>query len=117
MKLMRRINGKAFPARHVVSNQEIFEKLATLEEIESKLGIELDILYRARICGIYFRNLAYGEHSKIYKQNFGYNYFIAGFSADRKCCFFRIETEENNSLKIYFDDYGKSWALTKEELL
>ena len=79
------------------------EKLGQLEDIEEELGIDLITLFKALKNGIWIQDLMslgiqsvsihYSEEEGIYL----YNYFFEN-------CY-------------DFKDYGKTWALTKEELL
>lgn len=84
------------------------QTLGQLEDIEDELGIDLITLFKALKNGFYAKG-------KEKKNRFCYV----------SACFGSIELK-NNGLKYstismkefyYFKDYGKTWALTKEELL
>ena len=75
-----------------------FDKLGQLEDIEEELGIGLDTLYELLIRGCY------------YKCNNEILYTFGDVSVSNKC----ICNPYNKEL--LFKDYGKTWALTKEEL-
>ena len=96
-------------------DNSIYKKLKILEDIEEELGIDLITLFKALINGIWTnQEQCYGDE----KQG--------------KIRFFQVRLllEENavgcihNSMwkgkevirTLYFKDYGKTWALTKEEL-
>lgn len=77
-----------------------FEKLGQLEDIEEELGIELITLFKALKNGI------------CTMRGFEYPTLIIDYSKDNPLGF-------NFLLKgqiVLFKDYGKTWALTKEEL-
>ena len=80
------------------------QKLSQLEDIEEELGIDLIILFKALTQGIYIKptNIYVGSPYLCFAEN------------------------ENRELEFQFKvvdtwykvkDYGKTWALTKEELL
>ena len=85
------------------------QKLAQLEDIEEELGLDLIILFKALKSGVYYyigQQLTRDYVSLIskyltnYNDKLGYD-FITMF--EKKL--------------LLFEDYGKTWALTKEELL
>lgn len=88
-----------------------YAKLADLEDIEEELGIELTVLFSALKNGVYcFANQEQLIHDYVWLVN---HYVTVG-----------IPTKIYFSLKTFYDgqalsveDYGKTWALTKEELL
>lgn len=89
----------------LMSDNEYKElKLGKLENIEEELGIDLITLFKALKNGIYYKYKPYGYDYKI--------------SKCRKC-----HLTGNRTLVVdyhtykYLCDYGKTWALTKEELL
>jgi hypothetical protein len=75
------------------------QKLNQLEAIEDKLGIDLITLLRVQTIGAYFK----GKNER----------WIPMTDYNEKC-FKLMETE---IYRFYFKDYGKTWALTNEELL
>ena len=77
---------------------DAINKLGQLEDIEEKLGIGLLTLLRVQTTGAYFK----GKDRK----------WIPMTDYNEKC-FKLMETE---IYRFYFKDYGKTWALTKEEL-
>ena len=78
------------------------DKLGKLEDIEEELGIDLVILIKALKNGCYIKPWA----------EIKYSYEIRTGS-DNINLFLLDENDNDYSLK----DYGKTWALTKEELL
>ena len=86
-----------------ISVVDVFNKLADLEDIEDELGIDLITLFKAIKNGIYTKPY---DLSHI---NFGR---LGAIDYQRKR--FRSQRVGGNYYK--FKDYGKTWALTKEEL-
>ena len=75
-----------------------YAKLADLEDIEEKLGVDLITLFKAVLgFGFYSKN----GFEKIEETEVD---FILK-------CFYTIDQDA-----IYFKDYGKTWSLTKEML-
>lgn len=97
-----------------ITDSEIYNKLGQLEDIEDELGIELLTLLKARN-GFY----AYDEeYDKIifYKDDLWINIESEMLGGSKL-----IKIEGNvhfiSHSQCEFKDYGKTWALTKEELL
>lgn len=93
----------------VYSNYPFVKKLGELEDIEEELGIDLITLFKALTDGVYdIEKKQIREISYINKRFIGYiGDSIGNGDADYpdiQYCY-RIK------------DYGKTWALTKEELL
>ena len=83
-------------------------KLKDLEDIEDELGIELITLFKALKDGFYYK----GKEKKC-----RFCYVSACFgSIELKNAGILYSTISNKKY-FYFKDYGKTWALTKEELL
>ena len=76
-------------------------KLGQLEDIEEELGIDLITLFKALKDGVYYRN---NQREINYAKNIRLSFAYKTLVVDRH---------------IYkrLNDYGKTWALTKEELL
>ena len=83
------------------------EKLCQLEDIEEKLGIELTIVFEALINGIWIKDKAKKCRPCYLSASFG--------SMQLTNAGIRYSTISTNKY-LYFKDYGKTWALTKEEL-
>lgn len=75
-------------------------KLGQLEDIEDRLGIDLITLFNAYFNGFYIKGG-----------------FVRGGEYYLELCLetksFRLKATDD---KYYFEDYGKTWALIKEEL-
>lgn len=87
-------------------SQKLFsclQKLGQLEDIEEELGIDLVTLIKAEKDGIWYNS----------NGTFYFNYFDVSL-AHR--CFRRYVDYFRNYMSFDFKDYGKTWALTKEEL-
>lgn len=76
-----------------------YKKLSQYEDIEEELGIELATLFKALKQGFY------------HKDDFGYIEFISGYMIKM------LNKDKYEELRKTLKDYGKTWALTKEELL
>lgn len=94
------------------------QKLCALENIEEELGIDLITLFKALKNGVWYKDF-YGciEYFKV-----GRHYFIDIDMFEKGINLMWVEEclEENNCACIallYIKDYGKTWALRKEELL
>ena len=92
-------------------------KLGQLEDIEDELGIDLITLFKALKNGIYVKLLDYTK--PIFKK-----VIIQSYNIDIKKKYIDIRRDKlYNGVGITgghlypFKDYGKTWALTKEELL
>ena len=101
MRFTRKLIGGSFdvPTAQFYASQ----KLGKLEDVEDELGIDLLVLFKAIKNGIFAKVL---KHSNI-------NYSRMGCINYEKKTFF---THTYGSSKLRFKDYGKTWALTKEEL-
>lgn len=75
----------------------IVNKLGQLEDIEEELGIDLMTLFKALREGFVDGNGEYHHFSNLFVDN------IEIFDSYEK-------------VSLYLKDYGKTWALTKEEL-
>ena len=94
--------------KYVKDNAKLKDKkLCDLEDIEEELGIDLIILFRASKYGIVFRD---NETRNI---RFAFNVKIDFY--DKKLIDINLD-EDTEPLYFSFENYGKTWALTKEEL-
>ena len=80
-----------------------FEKFAKLEDIEEELGIDLVTLFKALRSGIHIIDDGYPYNDRV----------DLIYSSDTPCGF-KGKVSDHCA---FFKDYGKTWALTKEELL
>lgn len=76
------------------------QKLGQLEDIEDELGIDLIVLFKAFKNGIYIKDQN-GVHYHKQPSN----------TLEENIAYFRRLFEKEN-----IENYGKTWALTKEEL-
>lgn len=81
------------------------QKLCRLENIEEELGIELDILFKSIKDGFVVRRYFDWDYCRC---------FVNG--TDITIDYDGKKFTNNYSDDWYFNDYGKTWALTKEEL-
>lgn len=105
MRLTNRfsIMGKKYDLNYGLIKNAI-DKLGQLEDIEEEFGIDLFILFKALTEGMYVRN---EKMAMIYDINLKEKRFESR-------CFNDYGVEEYEY--YYFKNYGKTWALTKEEL-
>ena len=76
------------------------------KEIEKELGIDLITLFKAMKDGVWYKTDGLHHTERTYK-----GIRLCGFGW---CFEFRVDYK----LKLFrFKDYGKTWSLTKEELL
>lgn len=95
-------NFKAFDGKPI-------DKLSKLEDIEQELGIPLELLFKALKDGIY---RLYEE----FEDEPPYIYYLAV-----DLCYDDANEKEwclvgSTNTPYYLKDYGKTWALTREEL-
>ena len=80
------------------------DKLGKIEDIEEELGIETATLLKALKDGIYTRK------NQLYP-------YLLHFNARQKYLYYiAIDDGGKRAVKYYCKDYGKTWALSKEEL-
>ena len=93
-------------------------KLGPLEDIEEELGINLETLFKALKNGIYVKNRK-NEIRRVscnigLVETGGHNSLGLRFQdTNYKWRYLVLDTSRDNDV----NDYGKTWALTKEELL
>ena len=109
------------------------DKLQRIEEIEKWIGVDIPTLYRALSRGIYYR-----DKDKIFFTGCSIIWVGKHLVQVKPCyqvkevtlesCYFGFDTEEpkqvkdahywswETSLQWQIMDYGKTWALTREEL-
>ena len=86
------------------------DKLGQIEDVEEEAGISLDILFKACKNGFYYKDC--GKYiSYACKQDNGEIYFNSKTIIYLERNYFETDVDYY-ALK----DYGKTWALTKEEL-
>ena len=94
-------------ATYRISNAEkeskALTKLGQLEDIEEELSIDLITLFKALKNGVYVKNIRYSNIFLVEDLELGYE-IING------------KKQLGFGIGIKLADYGKTWALTKEEL-
>ena len=91
-----------------INYSEAYNKLSNLEDLEEELEIDLITLFKALKQGIYYKSFS-GDIDYISNGvltiscNFGFDIWVEGH-------------KRFDGLLINLKDYGKTWALTKEEL-
>ena len=87
-----------------------YAKLADLEDVEEELGIELRIMFKALKDGVWYYNNGQLLHDYVWLIN---DYLTVG-TPDKLS--FSLKTFLRKKI-LLFETYGKTWTLTKEELL
>ena len=132
-RLTRRVSPTSYqcsrPADKFEGNELIRanQKLGKLEDIEQELGISLEVLFKAlKQSKIWFKNYFYLNLGEVIENNIEHQY-IQGIEhcgnddSNYEYCnnswllTFR-EEEYGDLCVVKIKDYGKTWALTKEEL-
>lgn len=126
MRLTKKSNKLGYCLRHSsISTTKIWDKLGQLEDIEEELGIEFLMLDKICQKGVY----CYKRSIKCFNTNekrLGEIIHIQ--NSDIHILFFGVYREKRMGVSIMgcidyvyhslpIKDYGKTWALTKEELL
>ena len=86
------------------------DKLGQLEDLEDELGIDLMILLKVLINGLYAKFFLENGEPNILFNSGRFN----EVDKEEKCF---VSYFAPHPVHLYFKDYGISWALTKEELL
>lgn len=89
------------------------EKLFALENIEDELGIELVTFHKALKNGVYYKVI--DKSSANYGKIFFDRYVLWGWNRNSDGTYFAMMQSQWQSFNL--KDYGKTWALTEEELL
>lgn len=83
------------------------DKLGELEDIEEKIGISLETLFKAMENGIYYVNDSSSEKEIL-------------FAKPNRVSLLKYKGHYsiwvNHDTEEYFEDYGKTWALEKEKI-
>ena len=101
--------GKIMEYEQVENSNACVDKLGQLEDIEEELGIDLITLFKVRQIYWRIKYIDTGEYSDIEKS---YRVYLDFQNRDIKVYRDYDEFGFNLDLK----DYGKTWALTREEL-
>ena len=105
-------NIEEFTNNHKLRNS-VLNKLGQLEDIEEELGCDLITLFKALKQGYIYVKLEDG----IIKREVD----MLDFKEGVRCVLFDKSCQLDNNMQCYqmlnyIQDYGKTWALTKEEL-
>ena len=106
-------------------DERCIDKLGQLEDIEEELGI--DFLLLDKICqkGVYcfeesiknFKSRRYGEISHVQNSDIHIQFFGVYKEKRMGVSIMGYMKSRNSYYTLPMQDYGKTWALTKEELL
>ena len=110
-RLTRLENGIYNPNKELLFVGEVMNKLGSLEDLEDELGCPLDVVFKAFKEGFYFISDLYCKN--VFTKQF-IDRVLLYYSDELRCYCFSIGYRDD---RIYLKDYGKTWALTKEELL
>jgi hypothetical protein len=97
--------------RYDLQDHKMFEKLKELEDIEEELGIDLVTLFKALKNGFYYKKQGIVHTSD--REN--YIFLSAKSCLPNQMCI-EVHFGDLETMWFYFDDYGKTWALTRKEL-
>ena len=106
MRLTKNDNGLYFDDDCICpQTNDIIDKLGQLEDIEDELGIDLITLFKVL------------NADKVYNRQYGY-YDLCSIDIKEKTIWFDNEkvVDKKPIDTLLLKDYGKTWALTKEEL-
>lgn len=121
---------KSMPNQDNLYINKVVTKLGKLEDIEEELGIPLEVLFKALKEGVWTKASSYscflcseptfikglylhiGYYDYTQYDNYDYDGY---FSENDALCIFEMHYEDHHSV-TRIKDYGKTWALTKEEL-
>lgn len=90
--------------------RDIYRKLQDLENVEEEIGIDLTVLFTALKNGVYY----FDEQGQlIHDYVWLVNDYVAEGVPDKLS--FSFKTSHNRQV-LLFEDYGKTWALYKQQL-
>ena len=102
-RLTEKVNGEYIHKVHKHTINDCWNKLGKLEDIETELGIPLEVLFKALKEGIWTSGYEKRDGRKIWLRNY-----------DGKVI---LEVSNRFCFDVYYPkDYGVTWALTREEL-
>ena len=115
MRLTEKINGKYCYKNQAFIHTNMTKKLGQLEDIEEELGIDLVTLFEAFKNGIY----CFNENKEIFFEKI--EHFVPCMEKQLhtrgKLSIIHGVKSEGKEKHFAIKDYGKTWALTVEELL
>jgi len=114
-RLTETLVPKYYNCKEDVCGEDCIQKLGKLEDIEDELGCDLITLLKALRDGYYYKSI---KGKILFSQNSGLVPYQNELELDHK---FKLLNEAilkpKNCVCVCVRDYGKTWALTKEELL
>lgn len=90
---------------------DLVNKLGQLEDLEEELGIDLITLFKALKNGFYYYDNGIVHTSN----NESYISLQAQSCLPNQMCI-EVDYGDYSTMCFYFEDYGKTWSLTREEL-
>lgn len=107
-RLTKKIRGIDAYTPNCVGNIPLLTKLGHFEDLEDELGIPLEVLFKALKNGIYRLYEEFDDEPPYVR----FAFVSILYNEDNSAWVF-----ECSNLDIYdLKDYGKTWALTREEL-
>lgn len=108
-------NPKNCIGKRILDN-DLTHKLGLLEDLEEELKVGLDKIAKALLHGAYFVHMKANFHTEIVYSNRvkvdqGFIYYFLMKPKPSK------DSDNYRWLYCWLNNYGKTWALTKEELL
>ena len=115
-RLTKKQNDHYLPIGHLYEDvQNGYNKLGQLEDIEEELGVDLIVLFKALKNGIIYKT-DYGYDEGDYHWNYiDAKYISLGMSYYEPFLVIKLEQQPDIE-QLELSNYGKTWALTKEEL-
>jgi hypothetical protein len=111
-----KLEGEFFENQTLAIDGEAINKLGQLEDIEEELGIDLLTLFRALKNGIWTnQEQLYGDETQGEIRFFQVRLLLEENAIG--CIHNSMWKGKEVVRTLYFKDYGKTWALTKKELL
>ena len=99
----------------IKSIDECVNKLGQLEDIEDEIGCDLSIVLKALRNGYYYKSI---KGKILFSQNSGLVPYQNELELDHKVKLLsEAILKPKSCICVFVRDYGKTWALTKEELL
>lgn len=111
-------NGRTLSSGVVYLNEKgdftnaAIQKLGELEDIEEELGIDLVTFHKALKNGVYYK--VTDKNSVNFGKIFFDKYVLWGWNKNPDGTYFAVMQSQLQLFNL--KDYGKTWALTKEEL-
>ena len=98
--------------RYDLQDHKMFAKLDQLEDVEEELGVDLVTLFKALKNGFYYKKQGIIVHTS---NRESYIFLRAKSCLPTQMCI-EVHFGDLETMWFYFEDYGKTWAFTLEEL-